>query len=65
MVPLQTSEEYAELHACYKSAFNSSSPDPAPAGRGRAFLPPPCYFKLPETVDWRTKDAVSSIKNQV
>ena len=57
---MQTSEEYKEIHTCYHH-FNTSKSKQLTYKSFRS----PKFLSLPDTVDWRTKDAVSSIKDQV
>ena len=59
----QTSEEYKEVHTCYSHLTNNTT------GKSSRLtyqsFRPPKFLSLPDTVDWRTKDAVSDIKDQV
>lgn len=59
---MQTSEEFKEMHTCYHHNMNISK-----AGRQTYYksFRSPKFLSLPDTVDWRTKDAVSDVKDQV
>ena len=57
---VQTSEEFEEIHTCYHHMNINKT------GRltYKSFRSPK-FLSLPDTVDWRTKDAVSDVKDQV
>lgn len=62
---MQTEAEYVERHLTYQPAEYKTQQKWGKKEAKISIFTPPENAYWPEQIDWRTRDAVSSVKNQV